>query len=393
MCAGFAALAAFAALVGTPAAAAPSADWLAAVVVAPIFEEILYRDQLLRALRTGLGTTGAVISASALFAASHLAPAMVAIAFVAGSALCIVRLRTGSLGLCVGAHAGFNAAALAFGSRVAGAFAAFAALLGFSLPSAAGELAWSGTLSLELLAPGLSPIAFRGGGVATVNGGGGDFPLRSLRLDGGISGVVSVPVTDPDLAGSVQAVRVTASLGTGTLGPFWPTAPPGQAQLTRNTLPVHGAARLCAIASLCDVGLPLPFSTPGGEVGVGVGGAWTAGGFGPTRVSVEAAPWTLRTATVTATTVSGGSVGVPTAGWLHGPFSFASSAALTDGTLALVTPVRFAVSSGQTLPGFGRLSLRFVPEPRGLPLLAAGIAGLLGLAMRRLRNSQRPAGR
>ena len=74
---------------------------------------------------------------------------------------------------------------------------------------------------------------------------------------------------------------------------------------TRNVLPVRGEARLCAVSALCTFGLRLPFGTAGGERGFGIGGSWAVGGFGPTRISISAAPWTLRTATVTATTAAG----------------------------------------------------------------------------------------
>jgi hypothetical protein len=112
-------------------------------------------------------------------------------------------------------------------------------------------------------------------------------------------------------------------------------------------------------------------------------------GFGSPSVSIEGAPWTLRTASVLVTSAGGAEVGVPTAGWVHGPFSFVASAALTGGSIFLVTPTRIQYSGGRPIPAFGRLTLRFVPEPGRLSLLAAGIAGLLSIG--RIRPPPGPA--
>jgi hypothetical protein len=96
---------------------------------------------------------------------------------------------------------------------------------------------------------------------------------------------------------------------------------------------------------------------------------------------------------VIVTTESGETVGVPAAGWIHGPFSLATTAALTSGSISLVTPMRIKSSDGRQIPVFGRLTLRFVPEPGQLPLLAVGIAGLFCLGRNRIHPRQRPARR
>jgi hypothetical protein len=108
---------------------------------------------------------------------------------------------------------------------------------------------------------------------------------------------------------------------------------------------------------------------------------------------MEAAPWTPRTASVIITTESGETVGVPAAGWIHGPFSLATTAGLTGGAISIVTPMRIKYSDGRRIPAFGRLTLRFVPEPGPLPLLAVGIAGLFCLGRNRIRPRERPARR
>jgi membrane protease YdiL (CAAX protease family) len=376
-----------------------------AILLAPVLEELLYRDHLLLALRAAVGGGLAVPIASLFFALPHLAPPMVFASFFAGLVLGVARLLSGSIALCIGIHAGLNSAAFVCGHpplrwalpvawSAAVATAAFiTALLGVATGAAAGEMRWSGTFSLGFLPPGLPDVAFLGTGVATMNRAGGGFGLTSLRLAGGITGSTTVPLTDPDVTASIRSVRASPTLGTGTLRPFSPSAPPGEVQLTRNTLPIRGSVRLCLFYSECHGALVLPLTVAGGRTGLGVGGTLTAGGFGTFRISMEAAPWTPRTVSVIVTTESGDTVGVPAAGWIHGPFSLATTAALTSGAISLVTPICIESRDGRKIPAFGRLTLRFVPEPDRLPLLAVGIAGLFCLGRNRIHARQRPARR
>jgi membrane protease YdiL (CAAX protease family) len=435
----------WAALDSASPGAGGAAHGAVAIFLAPVLEELLYREHLLLALRAAVGGGLAVPIASLFFAVPHLAPPMVLAGFFAGLVLGIARLLSGSIALCIGIHAGLNAAAfvcghpplqwalpvawsaavatalLVWAGRVArsggggcraaaasgeaargGASARrrtpqcavlIAASLAFATAAAAGEMRWSGTLSLEFLSAGLPRVAIPGTGVASLNGAGGGFRLSSLRLAGGITGTAAVPVTDPDVTASIRSVRGSVTLGSGVLRPFSPSAPPGEVQLTKSTLPVRGSVRLCFFFSDCLDALVLPLTVADGRTGLGVGGSWTVGGFGTLRISMEAAPWTPRTASVIVTTESGETVGVPAAGWIHGPFSLASTAALTSGAISLVTPMRIKSSDGRQIPVFGRLTLRFVPEPGQLPLLAVGIAGLFCLGRNRIHPRQRPARR
>jgi membrane protease YdiL (CAAX protease family) len=416
-----------------------------AILLAPVLEELLYREHLLLALRAAAGGCLAVPIASLLFALPHLAPPMVLASFFTGLVLGIARLLSGSIALCIGIHAGLNAAAFVCGHpplrwalpvgwsaalatasllwarrlvqdgsggrrvapvsgravrggaparrRTSRCAVLISASLAVATAGTAGEMRWSGTLSLDLVSPGLPLVSIPGTGVATVNAAGGGFGPTSLRLAGGVTGTASAPVTDPDAVASIRSVRGSVTLGTGALRPFSPSAPLGEVQLTQRTLPVRGSARLCLFFSGCQSALTLPLTVADGRTGLGVGGSWTVGGFGAVRISIEAAPWTPRTASVIVTTESGETVGVPAAGWIHGPFSLATTAALTSGAISLVTPMRIAFSGGQQLPAFGRLTLRFVPEPGLLPSLAAGIAALFCLGRNRVRPRQRPARR
>jgi len=96
-----------------PARAPDAASaWIALVVLAPVFEEVVYRGPLLDALRAAMGTAAALALSAAAFAAPH-GSAWVALACVPlGLALGALRLRTASLGLVIGAHAGVNLAGL-----------------------------------------------------------------------------------------------------------------------------------------------------------------------------------------------------------------------------------------------------------------------------------------
>ena len=264
---------------------------------------------------------------------------------------------------------------------------AFAACVLWAPVAGASPLHWDGTLSVEVL--GLAPLSVTGGGVATVDGPDGGAWLRTLRLAasrGGISGTAMAPITDASLAPLVS-VRATASLGTGSLAPISGGA--GSAPLTRRVLALRGLAKLCLFSTSCGTFLPLALTqeTPGGGLkGAGIGGVLTVGGTGPLRFSIEAAPWTLHTATVSVATAGGGKLPVFASGFVHGAGSVTGSTGLPGGMLQLVTPIRITSSQGSQLAAFGRLRVRFLPEPGWLVLLAAGLVGLGLLEFARSRS-------
>ena len=81
---------------------------LAIGIIAPITEELLFRGVILDGLRAKYPVKTAFFVSTALFAAVHILPWLVLNAFVIGCFLAWLRIRTGSLGLCVLAHAIYN---------------------------------------------------------------------------------------------------------------------------------------------------------------------------------------------------------------------------------------------------------------------------------------------
>lgn len=79
-----------------------------ALLVAPLFEETLFRGVLLPVLGPWLGGMGAVLLSAALFAAAHLSLGELIPLFVLGTGLGLLRLRTGRLAASVVMHALWN---------------------------------------------------------------------------------------------------------------------------------------------------------------------------------------------------------------------------------------------------------------------------------------------
>lgn len=92
--------------------AASACAWLANVALAPLFEELLYRERLLPAVRERLGAPLGLLASSALFAAPHLEPWSVLTTFCVGLVLGGAFLAGGRIEPCIAYHAGLNAAAL-----------------------------------------------------------------------------------------------------------------------------------------------------------------------------------------------------------------------------------------------------------------------------------------
>jgi len=205
---------------------------------------------------------------------------------------------------------------------------------------------WEGTISVNL--PFSPVLSVEASGVAAVVDNGNGFTLQTLRPVGDSFGTDTFLLTDPKVP-AVAAIRLEAGVGFGTLAPFDLLAPLGQPQLTKNILPLHGTLKLCLLSSACSYYMPIPLAAPSFGAAVGVGGLITIGP-GATRISVEAAPWTLRDAVVRVETPSGSTLQLVTSGSAHGPHSFTGSTALTVGQLSLVTPMLITSNELDVLP-------------------------------------------
>jgi hypothetical protein len=277
-------------------------------------------------------------------------------------------------------------------------------VLGAAGVAGAAPLNWEGSSTITIA--DIPPFHFAGGGVATVNDSAGVIPahLNTLRLKGSrgqIEGTDTQFITDPETAGNgIAAVIVQVAAGTGTFAPI-----SGGAQstslLTRNIMPVYGMAKICLLSTACSIYLEMPFTQPTTVNGVpgtginaiGVGGLITAGGYGGIRISLQAAPWTIKTTTVIdQITTTGGSqilTDVTAKGWAHAPASTTSSSAQPGGVVQLVTPGQIVsnipLGSNEKLAGFAVVVVHFIPEPGLLLLLGSGVVGLGLLGRRRMR--------
>ncbi len=259
---------------------------------------------------------------------------------------------------------------------------ALAVCAGSARVASASPLNWKGTLSIEVL--GFPPLAVTGGGVSTLNGSGDGVFLETLRIAasrGGIAGSAMFPITDPVVqANGIASLRATASLGSGSLAPI--SGGSGASPLTRGVLPVRGLVKVCLLSKNCTNYLPLLFTQPtgagpgAGAKGVGIGGLVIVGGTERLRFSIEGAPWTLHTATASVASAGGEPVPVFASGFVHGAASLTGSTGLPGGSLQLVTPIRVRSNQGNDFAAFGRLGVRFIPEPGVSLLLAAGCFGL-----------------
>lgn len=304
-----------------------------------------------------------------------------------------------------------TAIALVFGAGVAGA----------------KPLNWQGTLSNFI--GDLPTLSATGGGVATLNGT-GNLPahLDSLKLAasrGHVTGTDTNIVTDPETVGNgIAAVIIQFQPGTGTLAPVSGAAG-SQTNLTMNVMPIGGVAKICLLSTACNDFLPLLLTQPTtngaryqvntattnqltpnnlqgkrlgipgtGIKGVGVGGLITVGGFSAVRISVEAAPWTVKTATaVDQTNANTGTAAfhqVTRMGFAHGPASGTTSTAQPSGVLQIVTPsqirTNLSLGSNKKIGSITTLIVHFVPEPGMLLLLGSGVVGLALLGRNRMRK-------
>jgi hypothetical protein len=289
--------------------------------------------------------------------------------------------------------------------RLLGLLATTALSLAIGFSAGARPLNFDGTLSTQTSTT-LPLLHNTLGGVATVNNSAGAIPshlqtlrLAASRLDGDTTQMVAI--TDPTVsANGIASLRITASLATGTLGPISGGAA-STTVLTKNVLPVRGLSKVCLLATTCTNFLPLQLTqhvATSMVKGVGIGGLLTIGaGTNPIRISIEAAPWTIKTATVidqitTPMTPMGIKkfINVSGNGFAHDPSSTTTSTAQPSGVVQLISPMQIVTNltsgSNQKLSQFSTLRIHFIPEPGLLLLLGAGVAGLALLGRQRMRK-------
>jgi len=280
------------------------------------------------------------------------------------------------------------------------------ALLAFGVvgTASAKPLNWQGTLVLQL--GDLPSLGNTGGGVATVNNSAGAIPshLQTLQLKGSrgaVAGTAMVPITDPTAAANgIASVRVKATMQTGTFAPISGGAA-STTVLTKNILPVNGLAKVCLLSTTCTNFLPLQLTqhtAMSGQKGVGIGGMLTiGGGTNPIRISIEAAPWTIKTGTsidqITTPMTPGGVkkfINLTAMGFAHDPSSATTNTAQPSGVVQLITPMQVVTNltsgSNAKIGLFGFLTVHFIPEPGMLLLLGSGVAGLVLLGRHRMKK-------
>ena len=271
-------------------------------------------------------------------------------------------------------------------------------VFGMTGTAAASVLNWEGTNTL-LLGDFPSSHTINGGGVATINSSGGLGHVNTLRLKasrGNVAGNFIQLVTDPDTVGNnIAAIEYISIIATtGTFAPISGALQNTALVLTSNKMGIAGTVRLCLFTTDCVDPLDIPLQTVNGNVGVGIGGQITVDD-GSIKISIQAAPWTIKTVTLSDQITTTGQanrliVDVTLRGFAHGPLSSTSTTGTINGVIQLVTPSQVStnlplgsnkrVASGQTL------FIRFIPEPGLLLLLGSGVAGLALLGRSRLRK-------
>jgi hypothetical protein len=279
--------------------------------------------------------------------------------------------------------------------------------LGMAGVASAAVLNWSGTALVHLA--DYPPGDLRGGGVATINGSDGVIPahLSTLRLAasrGHIGGEFTRIVTDPDTIANGVLALIYDNVG-GLTGTLVGISGGAASTSTGNVgqMGIRGVVKVCLLSTACTAFLPIVLNQPTtvngvpgtGTKGVGVGGLITAGGYGGIRISLQAAPWTIKTATVIdQITPTGGPPRIfetwYAKGWAHAPVSTTTSTAQPSGMIQLVTPnqavTNLPLGSSDKMGSFLIVMIHFIPEPGLLLLLGSGVAGLAFLGRRRMRE-------
>jgi hypothetical protein len=269
-------------------------------------------------------------------------------------------------------------------------------IAGMATSAGASILEYRGTIVVDF--GNLGPVPITGMGVVTANATSANTHASTIRMANEFQATNTVPVTDPEVTNTIPSVIVTATIGTGTFTNISGAASnttQGVGPGAGRVLPIFGLARICLTGG-CSVQpkalkLVLNQHTTGSGVnGIGIGGLQTIGGGGVIRLSLELAPWTLKTRTLNSQTANGGFRTLMQHGYVHGPASATTSTLANSGVLQLISPVQLHTTG---LPGnslkigiFNVLRLHFIPEPGMLLLLGSGVVGMALLGRRRLKK-------
>jgi hypothetical protein len=218
-----------------------------------------------------------------------------------------------------------------------------AAFLALAMAGSAGAatLGYTGTLIL-----GLGTLSGTGAGSGTIGAVSVSYHLSTLTFVGGEVGPIttSIPVTGN---ATVNSVRLTGiQILSGTI-----TGISGGPPLGARTMGLQGMAKICLALTSCDFAFfPFPLSPTTGGAGMGIGGTQLQG----TSVTLQHAPWTIGTPTMTIHT-SHSSITSPVLpnGFAHGPASLTSSTAQGSGVLQMATATKVFTTLGGGPPPQG----------------------------------------
>jgi hypothetical protein len=224
------------------------------------------------------------------------------------------------------------------------------------------------TSSVALSIAGLSPTGVPVTMETPVNGTLNGSNLASLTIPASVAKVTGnvVPVTDPG-AFPIAGIQVTAANGPGNFN-----ATGGMAGGFGGVMALNGATKVCLFGpcSAATANLTVPLSV----VGRGATGTKpaTVTVNGSVNLTIIGAPWTTGTAEIgTVTTM--------------GTLMVGASNVMSK----LVTPIFISTNIGASavVPGFGLANLNMsVPEPGAAAVLAAAVAGLVGVGVSRRRT-------